>query len=589
MPKKRKDCFFGIHFDFHAMPDEVVARHFDPDVFCEMLDRVKPDYMQFDTKGHAGFSSYPTACGNQAKEIQADVLRFLRRETAKRDVALFAHHSGLYDRQVIKQHPDWACVDAQGVSHVSYLSPFSPYVDQVLIPQMKELALDYQLDGVWVDGDCWACPVDYSSWTVQAYGKPAPKPDEDGYEEYCQFCRQGFYRYVNHYIEELKAVAPEFEITSNWIFSPHTTEALCAPVDFLSGDFSCSDSVVSGRHNGRYFASRGLPWDLMSWGHSAYPLSWETHNRTTKGAVQYMQEAASVLSMGGGYQFFNIAYCGGGYIQRWALPIWEKTAEFCRQRQICHKSTLWSTMAVVVPDRPAVSESGGLFPAHSDSMDRYYAWMDALCESGYSPNVILESELDNTDVSGYELLVLPMETRLPKDYDGIIIKDGTGPLKLVWLSDGERLAAMRVGVGEYEGEPFGELRSENYFEHDSVAQPSAMKVGKTYQLCFDFASAYRENVSTVIRNWLRSLIADTGIRVPVTVEGSSFVELITARKGNDLYVNLVNMCGDHRRSEVRCSDEIPPLYHITVRVGDQVRTVERLDIHELLIFPDYFA
>ena len=85
MPKKRKDCFLGIHFDFHAMPGEVVAHHFDPDVFCEMLDRVKPDFMQFDTKGHAGLSSYPTKAGTQAAEIRQDMLRFLREETEKRE------------------------------------------------------------------------------------------------------------------------------------------------------------------------------------------------------------------------------------------------------------------------------------------------------------------------------------------------------------------------------------------------------------------------------------------------------------------------------------------------------------------------
>ena len=60
MAKERKDCFLGIHFDFHAMPGEVVAYQFDPDSYREMLDRVKPDFMQFDTKGHAGLSSYPT-------------------------------------------------------------------------------------------------------------------------------------------------------------------------------------------------------------------------------------------------------------------------------------------------------------------------------------------------------------------------------------------------------------------------------------------------------------------------------------------------------------------------------------------------
>ena len=36
--KKRKDSFFGIHFDFHAMEGQVVPSVWRPDVYEEMLD-----------------------------------------------------------------------------------------------------------------------------------------------------------------------------------------------------------------------------------------------------------------------------------------------------------------------------------------------------------------------------------------------------------------------------------------------------------------------------------------------------------------------------------------------------------------------
>ena len=64
--KKRKDSFFGIHFDFHAMEGQVVPSVWRPDAYEEMLDAVKPDYVQCDTKGHAGYSSYPTNVGVRA-------------------------------------------------------------------------------------------------------------------------------------------------------------------------------------------------------------------------------------------------------------------------------------------------------------------------------------------------------------------------------------------------------------------------------------------------------------------------------------------------------------------------------------------
>lgn len=588
MPKKRKDCFLGIHFDFHAMPGEEVARCFDPASFREMLDRVKPDFLQFDTKGHAGLSSYPTKIGTKADKIHHNILCFLREETKKRDIALYGHHSGLFDRKALELHPDWAVINADGTRDANYISPFSPYVDELLIPQLKELALEYNLDGAWVDGDCWGVRVDYSPRAQEAYGKPAPAPDGEDAEAYREFCRQGFFRYVNRYVEELKKVSPDFEITSNWIFSSYMPHPVCVPVDFLSGDFDCGNAPVSGRRHGRFFAARGKTWDLMSWGQSAIPLSWSTKNRTTKSAEQLMQEAAMVLSLGGGYQFFNIAYCGGGYLQRWAIPRWEKVANFCRQREACHGATPWSNIAVMVPNLPNDKKKASLFQQSSPGMMAFHSWIDALCESGFSPNIVFESELKKTDLSPYDLLILPTPAEIPSTYQGKIIVDGGGEPTLAWISDGEGLAAMEVGMSNGEGEPFGEIRSENYFEHDSLSMPSAHKKGNTYRLTFRFADAYRENVSTVLRNWLKSLIADTGIPRPVQVRGSSFAEMVTTRKGNDLLVSLINMNGDHRRREVRCFDEIPPLYHLTVQAGEEIRTVERLDIHKLLVFKNYF-
>ena len=55
--KKRRDSFFGLHFDFHAGAESRVAEEMRPDVIARLLDEVRPDYVQIDTKGHPGYSS----------------------------------------------------------------------------------------------------------------------------------------------------------------------------------------------------------------------------------------------------------------------------------------------------------------------------------------------------------------------------------------------------------------------------------------------------------------------------------------------------------------------------------------------------
>ena len=170
MPLKRRDCAFGIHFDFHAMPEDTVPEIWKPQYYAKMLDAVKPDFVQCDTKGHEGLSSYPTAVGTQAN-IKIDILAMMREETAKRDIALYGHHSGIYDRKAVADHPDWAVVDADGSVSCDYISVFSPFADELLLPQLRELAGIYKLDGAWIDGECWATQVDYSKHAVNAYKK----------------------------------------------------------------------------------------------------------------------------------------------------------------------------------------------------------------------------------------------------------------------------------------------------------------------------------------------------------------------------------------------------------------------------------
>ena len=51
---KRHNHFFGVHFDFHALPGQIVAYPYRPDIIAKMLDEVKPDFVQCDTKGHQG-------------------------------------------------------------------------------------------------------------------------------------------------------------------------------------------------------------------------------------------------------------------------------------------------------------------------------------------------------------------------------------------------------------------------------------------------------------------------------------------------------------------------------------------------------
>ena len=639
--RKREDSYFGIHFDFHATESDIVGIIYKPEIVAEALDRIKPDFVQCDTKGHDGISSYPTKIGNRGK-IKHDVLKMWRKLTKERDIALYAHHSGLYDKKIIEQHPDWAVCDENGTKNDNFISVFSPYVDEILIPQLIELVNIYELDGAWIDGDCWCLKVDYSYYAVAKWREmkecEPPKSSDEGYEEYREFCRQGFKNYVLKYVTAIKARFPEFRITSNWMYSAYMPEAVTEPIDFLSGDYESQKSVASGRINGRVLAARKLPWELMAWGQNLVGNNgYMGRNRSTKEYVQYCQEAAQIISLGGAFEFFNIMYGNGGTIQEWALPTWEKVAKFCREREaFCFKAESVKQTAVLLAENRTPSLNEGLYNLSYPEFLGCEGWINALLDSQISSEVLLESEMSYSDLKEYPIIIIPSVYGLKaetveklKKYaqdGGKIITDGgsvkhfedfygVNPQdicnKLVFLSDGERLAPFEDKVYEIKkdkSKPFGELYPQNFYtEQKAVPAAHIGKFGRgtVCALSFDLGMVYRTNKTPVIRAFVRTLLKRTGFEPRVKVTGSGFVDVTLMQKNKCLMVNLINYAGTHNDTYYRTYDEIPPLYYLKVSVkcdmpkkiylepehkrleftyknGEAHFTVDKLEIHSIV-------
>ncbi len=638
--RKREDSYFGIHFDFHATEEDIVGIIYKPEIVAKALDRIKPDFVQCDTKGHDGISSYPTKIGNKG-QIKHDVLKMWRKLTRERDIALYAHHSGLFDKKIIEQYPSWALCDENGKRSSDFLSVFSPYADKILIPQLIEMAETYELDGAWIDGDCWCLKVDYSPYAVAKWKElkdcEPPKSSEEGFQEYREFCRQGFKNYVLKYVTAVKARFPEFRITSNWLYSAYMPEAVTEPIDFLSGDYESQKSVASGRINGRVLAARKLPWELMAWGQHLIGNGYLGRNRSTKEYVQYCQEAAQIISLGGAFEFFNIMYGNGGIVQEWAIPTWEKVAKFCRQREkFCFKAETVKQAAVLLAETQTPSENAGLYNLFYPEFMCCEGWINALLDSQISSEVLLESEMADTDLKEYPIIIIPSVYALNektveklKKYvisGGRLIVDGASAAhlnslidiklygseeKLVFLSDGKRLAPFEDKVYDIKSDladSFGELYPQNFYtEQESLPAAFSGKIGKgkISLLSFDLGRVYRTNKTPVIRSFVRSLLKKTGFVPKVKVIGSSFVDVGLMQKDGRLMVNLINYAGTHNDPLYRTYDEIPPLHSLKISVkcdkpkkiylepehkrlkftyknGEAHFTVDKLEIHSIV-------
>lgn len=609
---KRSEAFLGIHFDFHAGRDcTEIGRNTTPEMIAAILEQVKPDYLQIDCKGHPGLSSYPTKVGNPAPGFGGDPLRTWREVTAQHGVSLYMHYSGVWDSEAVRQHPDWAAVNADGQPDKNATSPFGPYVDRLLIPQLRELAGEYRVDGVWVDGECWAAIPDYSEAAVKAFraatglDQVPRKAGEPHWREWMDFQREGFRKYLRHYLAELKRTHPDFEIASNWAFSDHMPEPVTADVAFLSGDFSPQDSLNSARFSARCLQNQGKPWDLMSW---SFTGPQDEPARSLKSVTQLSQEAAIVLAQGGGYQAY-FRQKRDGSIYDWQMKLMAEVAKFCRARQaVCHRAEAVPQVALLYSRAAHYRASPRLFaPWGSEGIQALRGILQALLEGQNSVEIVSEHHLVGR-MNRWPLIVIPEWDHLePAFREELVAYVKAGGSLLVIGPRAGALFAAEAGV-TLESQPavaarflahhgwlaglhtlvqpvrpaagsrvVGQLHTQDDPRSPSVpaATVTPLGAGHIATVWFAFGDRYLKARTPTARDFLEALVDELFPRPLVSVAGSHQVDVSVMRNHGKLLVNLVNTAGPHADTKVHVFDEIPPVgpLQVSVRLDRKPRSV----------------
>ncbi|MBC7349697.1 MAG: hypothetical protein H5U05_06970 [Candidatus Aminicenantes bacterium] len=453
--RPRSEAFFGLHFDLHPnASDTELGADVSEENIAELLDRVKPDYVQYDCKGHPGYTGYPTKVGWPSPGIVKDSLAIWRKVTRERGVGLYIHYSGVWDSKAIEEHPDWARIDADGKRDPNATSVFGPYVDRLLIPQLKEVIAAYDLDGAWVDGECWRAELDYSPEALKAWQKysgkdRAPKsPADPDWLEWKMFQRQAFESYLCHWVDALHEFRPGVQLTSNWMYTTFAPKPVVAHLDFLSGDYSPSLSVDRARVEARYLASTGKPWDLMAWGFDrGRDQGW-----SLKSAFHLQQEAAVVLMQGGGFQVYNTP-TRRGYIVPAIIDQLEQVARFCRERQsLSFKSRTVPQVALLLSETSLWERMDRVFSPWAGEYDELEGALQALLELHFSVDILAEHQLISR-IKEFPLLVIPEVHRLEPDFQKEVVSFVENGGSLLLLGEkSARLFEPLLGV-KMVGEP----------------------------------------------------------------------------------------------------------------------------------------
>ena len=600
-PIPRKDAFFGLHFDLHpGKGDTSLGAGLTPENIEALLNRVHPDYVQYDCKGHAGYTGYPTKVGWPSPGIVKDSLKIWREVTRQHGVGLYIHYSGVWDSVAVEHHPEWAVVNADGKPDPNANSVFGPYVEELLIPQLKEVTAAYQLDGVWADGECWATKVDYSPAALAAWQKEtgrtaAPKgPGQPHWQEWKMFHRRAFEAYLCRWIDALHEANPALQITSNWMYTTMAPWPVKAKVDFISGDYSPGDSVDRARTEARYIASTGMPWDLMAWGfNKAADQSW-----SLKTSVGLQQEAAVVLMQGGGFQVYNTPTRDGQIIPAMIDQL-GSVADFCRARQaVSHKSTSVPQVALLLSNATQMERSDAVFSSGGMLADVDGA-LHALLESHYSVDILAEHQLAPR-LKDYPLVVIPDAHALPDDFRDSLLAYVRGGGRLLLL--GERCARLfqaELGV-TFEGNPAAtgaELAAPagpvNVTGNWQVVKPTTAKVlatrhtdrdirrnaapaatvnevgrGRIAAVYGPLPTVFGKTHHPALRRFIGGLVAELFAKPAVSLDGPPCVDVALRRTPEGkLSVHLLNRANAQTAGQYSAIDFIPAVGPFTVKLA----------------------
>lgn len=636
---RRSEGYFGLHTDFHASAlDQDVWGDLTEEMVERVLRDLSPDFVQVDCKGHTGYASYPTKVGFPAPGLKKDGLRIWRDVTRRHGVALVVHYSALWDAAAIELHPEWAVIRADGSQDDMAVSFFSPYLDELMIPQLKEVILMYDVDAAWVDADSWGTAVDYSEPAVTAFHKATgiaepPRSTEDpNWETFFQFFCDQFRLHATKYMEALHAFRPGFQVTSNWVQSPGTPGLRDVPVDYLSGDYMPEDAADAARLTSRYWNGADLPWDLMAWTHTKGD---QQFNRSIKPVVQLQQEAAATLAQGGSWQCI-IMGTRSGYIDESSTRMGRDVASFVRERKaLCRHGESIPQVGLILPEeamQKRLAREGIPYRFHECVRPPLVGLLRLLLHAHYSVDVRSERDAVDGRLQEFPMLAVPECESLPGDVvESLKAYAASGGSLLL---GGPRVAALfeaELGV-RFEGSPvdmrdtYRELEAQDggralfflhpefpelHVETDGViadcggvyqhVRPETAEVmsrwypqkdtrdpghcaasvtscgsGSTGAFYVPLPEVYYQGQHPLLHQAFQKTAHRLFAEPMVEVDGSKYVDVSLKKKGDQIIVHLVNTFGMDLAPRQSATDEIPPIHNLVIRlrVESEPRHVE---------------
>ena len=101
----------------------------------------------------------------------------------------------------------------------------SPYLEELMLPQLREIIDEYDVDGIWIDADVWLAAPCYCERCQRTYREevgsaPIPRATEDdGWDEWLGFHRRLYEQHVRSVATVVHDRKPNCALTINWAYT----------------------------------------------------------------------------------------------------------------------------------------------------------------------------------------------------------------------------------------------------------------------------------------------------------------------------------------------------------------------------------
>ena len=401
---------------------------------------------------------------------------------------------------------------------------------------------------------------------------------------------------MRYYVDEVHREYPDFQIASNWAYTDHMPEPVTANVDFLSGDFNPGNSFNVARYAGRAIAQQNMTWDLMAWnfrsGHGALKLS-----GVPKHPVQIMQEAAAVLSLGGGFQNYITQYPDGSPRME-QIRRMKDVGAFVRAREpYCFRGKAEHNAVILLSTHDRALEHGNLWGR--TGYERTVGLTALMCDAGQPVEIACEHTLRGrcgdygliavpelkygldddmkaellayAENGGSLLLTGPFTCRyFAGDIPGVAVDDSEQEGRQRWLTvDGEFTGILKDAhaVEAEAAETVGRIGDAERETNLPGAVILPYGKGKIAMIAADIGTQYGACVQYIHRDLIRALAEKLYVPTVKIEKTLGMLECGILKKDGKRFVQLVNANGSHASAECATEDFIPPVLDTVLTIA----------------------